>query len=172
MSAYINPFLLTIKNPYFLCMSLIRAAGSLAILWSPVIGFSLTCLLDILDSYVILRISKATRQEYQFWDKNTDWFTYIVMLTVGASYGLFLPLFILLFLRFGGQFMFMRTHKTGFFLVFPNYFEAVFLWTVIFNQPGDKIEFSNYHIFWLMALLVTKQVQEMALYIGHVFKME
>ncbi|MBI4066156.1 hypothetical protein HY411_00410 [Candidatus Gottesmanbacteria bacterium] len=122
---------------------------------------------DWVDNLILVYgLHIVSRPQYQLWDKNVDWFAYVVELSVAASYGLYLPFFLLLFWRFVGQFMFMRIHKRRVFIFFPNFFEMAFLWLVIFYPHGGLTSWpSGKTLLWLIAILLFKQLHEIYLHV-------
>lgn len=154
-----------LRDPIVWIVTIIRAVEALYIFIDPFWGTLWSMVLDILDAQVLLHIAGITRKQYQLWDKNVDWFVYVIELSVGASYGLYLPLFLLLFWRFLGQFMFLRTHNKTMFVFFPNFFEAAFLWLVMFHPVRTTIQLTQSQPWgWLVALLVGKQIHEFVLH--------
>lgn len=138
-------------------MTIPRLLIALYIFVNPLWGVIASMVADWVDSQILLHGIRMTRPQYQLWDKNVDWAAYVVELSVAASYGLYLPFFLLLFWRFVGQFMFLSTHKRWVFVFFPNYFEIAFLWLVLF--------FPDRPVGWLIVFLVLKQVHEVWLHV-------
>lgn len=153
-------------HPAVFTVSVIRISSALLIFLYPFWGFVLTCILDILDAQVLIRLVGISREKYHLWDKNMDWLTYVVMLTYGSNHGFFLPLFLLLFFRFAGQFMFLRTGSVRYFILFPNFFEAVFLWFILFYPASGPILLQQGYKWPALALFVSaKYVQEISLHL-------
>lgn len=161
-----EPISLTfLKDPLVWAVTLVRAVEALYIFVNPFWGTLWSMVLDILDAQVLLHLAGITRKQYQLWDKNVDWFVYVVELSVGASYGVYLPLFLLLFWRFLGQFMFLRTHNKTVFVFFPNFFEVAFLWLVMFHPVRATIQLTQSQPWgWLIVLLIAKQIHEFILH--------
>lgn len=134
-----------------------RLLIALSIFINPLWGVILSMIADWVDSQILLHGVGITREQYQLWDKNVDWFAYAVELSVAASWGLYLPFFLLLFWRFVGQFMFLKTRKRWMFILFPNYFEVAFFWLVLFYPERP--------MGWLIAILLLKQIHEIALHL-------
>ncbi len=145
-----------LKHPIVWIVTTARLLIALYIFIDPLWGLIVSMIADWVDSQILLHGIGITRPQYQLWDKNVDWFAYVVELNVATSYGLYLPFFLLLFWRFVGQFMFLTTRKRWVFVVFPNYFEIAFLWLVLF--------FPARPMGWLIAMLAVKQVHEIGLH--------
>lgn len=159
------PSLDFLKHPVVWAVTLIRFLAALYILINPLWGLIWSFVFDILDAQVLIHYLGIKRSEYHLWDKNVDWFAYITEFLVAIQYGLYLPFFLLLFWRFAGQFMFMRTEKTIYFILFPNFFEIAFLWLVLFHPAVTPFDFTELHPWsWLVALLVGKVIHEVLLH--------
>lgn len=143
-------------KPVVWAVTIARLLIALYIFVNPLWGVILSMIADWVDSQILIHGIGITRAQYQLWDKNVDWFAYVVELSVAASYGVYLPFFLLLFWRFIGQFMFVRTHKRWVFVLFPNFFEVVFLWFILF--------YPNRPIGWLIAIVIGKQLHEISLH--------
>ena len=153
------------RDPLVIIVTAVRIGAALSIFWYPLWGLIWSFIFDILDARILLHMVGFSREQYHMWDKNIDWTAYVIMLTVASSYGMFLPLFLLLFFRFMGQFMYLRTHNTWFFIFFPNLFEAGFLWMVIFYPiPGTVQIDTPVKFWWLVALFAVKESQEVLLH--------
>ncbi len=146
-----------LKHPVVWAVTIARLLIALYIFINPLWGVIWSMVADWVDSQVLIHGISITRPQYHLWDKNVDWFVYVVELSVAASYGLYLPFFLLLFWRFIGQFMFLKTHKRFLFVFFPNFFEVTFLWLVLFYPARPYV--------WLIAFLVAKQLHEIALHL-------
>lgn len=146
-----------LKHPVVWAMTIARLLIALYIFVHPLWGVITSMIADWVDSQILLHVVGITRPQYQLWDKNVDWFAYVVELSVAANYGLYLPFFLLLFWRFTGQFMFLKTHKRFLFVFFPNFFEVAFLWLVLFYPARPYV--------WLIAFLIAKQLHEIALHL-------
>lgn len=154
-----------LKHPVVWIVTIARLLIALYIFINPLWGVIWSMIADWVDNLILVYFRGITRPQYQLWDKNVDWFAYVVELSVAASYGLYLPFFLLLFWRFLGQFMFMRTHKRWMFVFFPNYFEIAFLWLVIFYpQQTMHISITGNAGIWLLILIVAKEINEIGLH--------
>jgi hypothetical protein len=154
-----------LRHPAVIGISIVRVVGALLILLDPFAGFLLTCFLDYIDAQILIRFCGINRNKYHLWDKNIDWFTYVVMLTYGSNFGFFLPLFLLLFLRFFGQFMFLKKQSVRYFIFFPNLFEAVFFWFVLFHPLNGSYQLpGEYKWSALVFLTAGKLLQEILLH--------
>lgn len=155
-----------LKLPMVWVITIARLLIALSIFINPFWGVIWSMVADWVDSQVLIHGVGITRLQYQLWDKNVDWFAYVVEFSVATSYGLYLPFFLLLFWRFLGQFMFMRTHNRGMFIFFPNYFEVAFLWLVIFYpQRTMHVSITGDAGIWLIGLIVAKEINEIGLHI-------
>ncbi|MBI3342903.1 hypothetical protein HY032_01990 [Candidatus Gottesmanbacteria bacterium] len=163
-----------LKHPAVWSVTIARLLIALFIFANPLWGLILSVIADWIDKHILMFTTGITLSQYQLWDKNVDWFAYVVELSVATTYGLYLPFFLLLFWRFIGQFMFLRTHKRWIFILFPNYFEVAFLWLVVFHQRKFTIDISTDPAsFWLVVLLVAKQIHEIYLhYILPTYKLD
>lgn len=154
-----------LMHPVVMLVTLFRLLAALYILIEPFWGLLWTYVLDVVDARVLLHGIGLSRRQYHDWDKNVDWFAYIAELWVGAQYGVFLPLFMLLFYRFLGQFMFLRYKKTWMFIIFPNFFEVAYMWLVLFHPDRTALTLgSNEPWFWLYVFFLGKMVQEVWLH--------
>lgn len=147
-------------RPVTIGVTLIRFLAAVYILINPLWGLIVSILFDVLDYHVLYRSIHMTNEQYHFWDKNADWLAYATELWVGAQYGAFLPLFLLLFYRFMGQFMFVRHHQRIYFILFPNFYENVFLWVILFHQRFQAMAWPPEPLNWLIFLLLLKLGQE------------
>lgn len=155
-----------LKHPVVWIVTTVRLLIALYIFINPLWGVLWSIVADWLDSQVLLHGIGITPPQYHIWDKNVDWFAYVVELSVASSYGLYLPFFLLLFWRFIGQFMFMHTHKRWMFVLFPNYFEVVFLWLVLFYpQQTTDIKVTGLAGTWLIVLIIAKGINEIGLHL-------
>lgn len=149
------------RFPLVWIITIARITAALYIFIDPLWGLVASIVFDILDGQVLLYKVHISMKEYEAYDKPLDWVTHIVELWVGARYGFFLPLFLLLFYRFMGQFMYMRTGKRYFFVVFPNFFEFSFLWLIVTSPAGTLFDWHAPHPWeYLFLLLIFKQGQE------------
>ncbi len=160
-----TPSLEFLKHPLVWITTLARLGAAIYILVDPFWGLLWSVLLDILDARVLMDLVGVSRAQYHLWDKNVDWFAYGAELTVAASYGVYLPLFLLLFWRFIGHFMYLRTHKKVYFIFFPNFFEMAFMWLVVFHPVTGSIRpWAQEPWGWLVALVVVKEMHEILLH--------
>lgn len=151
-----KPIQLTfLKHPVVWIVTIARLLIALYIFINPLWGVVWSMVADWVDFQILIHGVGITRSQYQLWDKNVDWFAYVVEFSVATSYGLYLPFFFLLFWRFLGQFMFMRTHKRWMFVFFPNYFEVAFFWLVTLYPQW----------IWLVVLILAKQIHEIGLHV-------
>lgn len=161
-----EPIQLTfLKHPIVWMVTIARLLIALYIFINPLWGVIWSMVADWVDSQVLIHGIGVTRPQYQLWDKNVDWFAYVVELSVAASYGLYLPFFLLLFWRFLGQFMFLKTHKRWMFVFFPNFFEIAFLWLILFYpQQTMQVRITGNAGMWLFLLIVAKEINEIGLH--------
>lgn len=143
-----------LKHPVVWIVTLLRLLIALSIFIYPLWGLLASMIADWVDSQILIHGVGVTRSQYQLWDKNVDWFAYVVEFSVATSYGLYLPFFLLLFWRFVGQFMYMKTHKRFMFVIFANYFEVAFLWLVALYPQWTL----------LVLLIVAKEINEIGLH--------
>lgn len=159
------PTLAFLRYPVVWAVTGIRFLAALYILVNPLWGFIWSAIFDILDAQVLIHFLGIKRSEYHLWDKNVDWLAYITEFLVAIQYGLYLPFFLLLFWRFAGQFMYMRTEKTVYFALFPNFFEVAFLWLVVFHPTINLFDFTTPHPWeWLIVFCGIKILQELSLH--------
>ncbi|OGG01520.1 hypothetical protein A2Z33_00595 [Candidatus Gottesmanbacteria bacterium RBG_16_52_11] len=152
-------------HPLILAVTAVKFAAAATILVNPFWGLFLSSAIDIADAQIVIRLLGFDRRQYQQWDKSTDWFAYVAELWVGVTYGVFLPLFLLLFFRFFGQFMFSRFRSTLVFILFPNFFEAAFMWLVIFHPDRRSISLGAGEPWnWLYIFFAAKLIQEIMLH--------
>lgn len=152
-----------LRNPVVWAVTIARLLIALYIFINPLWGVLISMVADWVDHLILVYMYRIVRRpEYQLWDKNVDWFTYVVELIVATSFGLYLPFFLLLFWRFLGQFMFMRIHNRRVFVFFPNFFEMAFLWLVIFYPHGGLTTWpTGQALLWLIVILAFKQLHEL-----------
>jgi hypothetical protein len=154
-----------LRNPIVIIFTVIRFLSAAYILYSPYPGLIISIVLDIVDAQFLIHIGRISRRQYHVWDKNVDWLCYVTELWVGSLYGLFLPFFLLLFYRFLGQFMFMRSKKTVFFVFFPNFFEFAFLWLVLTHPRIQQVTSLTLREWWVLGMLLgAKLVHEFLLH--------
>ena len=160
-----QPLLDFLQQPVVWAVTGVRFLAALYILINPLWGLIWSVIFDILDAQVLIHFLGITRGEYHVWDKNVDWFAYITEFLLAIQYGLYLPFFLLLFWRFAGQFMFMRTERTIYFALFPNFFEMAFLWLVVFHPIISPFDFHVFHPWgWLIVFLIVKEFHEIGLH--------
>ncbi len=154
-----------LKHPAVWAVTIARLLIALYIFINPFWGTLWSMVADWVDSQVLIHGIGITRPQYHLWDKNVDWFAYVVEFSVATSYGLYFPFFLLLFWRFLGQFMFMQTQSRVMFVFFPNYFEVAFLWLVIFYpQQAMPVSITGNAGIWLLVLIVAKEINEIGLH--------
>lgn len=132
-----------------------RVSAAVYIYFNPLWGFILTLLFDLSDSMLVTRTVKPDRMSYNKLDKSLDWVGYFFMLLTGIKFGIFWPLFLLLAFRLAGQILFVRTKSERFFILFPSFFEATFVWLVLMDGKN---------LIWLIILLAIKESQEISLH--------
>ncbi len=155
-----------VKEPLTLYVTLVRFVAALWILYEPLPGVIGSICLDGICYIVMKRVGNLTPKQLEFWDKNVDWLSYAAEITVAAQFGLFMPFMVLLFYRFMGHFMFLRLSSSSYYLLFPNLFEAAFVWLVIFFRDPEHVNlYANSQTWiWLAAILIMKIFQEYLLH--------
>lgn len=151
-------------RPATIGVTFIRFLAAVYILIDPLGGFIWSIIWDTLDGPILINLSGISHEQYHQWDKSVDWLAYATELWIGAEYGAFLPLFLLLFYRFMGQFMFLHYHRRIFFIIFPNFYEFVFLWVILFHPVHGTLTWPPEPLNWLLILLGAKMAQEIFLH--------
>jgi hypothetical protein len=152
-----------LNNPFVIFYTALRIAAAVLILFNPVAGFIATLFFDYWDGYfyeMLPKLVEMPRPTYQKYDKMQDWFGYVTMWIVSFNYGIFPVLTLLLIYRLIGQIIYLKVKKQFVFVIFTNFFEAVFLWSVIFPLANIKPVFT-----WLYVLLIVYILREVFLHI-------
>lgn len=160
-------------HPLTLLVIFLRVGAALSLFLVPVEGYIATVVFDWVDAMILLHIVHITRKQYQYFDKMLDLVSFVAMLLVGIRYGMFWPLLFFFVYRLIGYWLYMRTHDQRYFVYFPNFFEVVFLWTVVGKAMGitDHLVPSAYWT-WLVVLFLLKELHEayIHLYLVDLFK--
>lgn len=152
-----------LKNPFVIFYTLIRIASAVLIIFNPVWGFFLTIFFDYWDGYfyeMLPNLVEMPRPTYQEYDKVQDWIGYVCMWIAGAKYGFFVILSLLLAFRLVGQIAYTVVKRQFVFVFFANFFEAVFLWYIVFPLMHINLPY-----FWFYVLLVIYELREIFLHI-------
>ena len=148
------------KNSTVKTVSLVRLFVPIYILHDPFVGFVLTCIADYFDAYFIKHREGYSWHEYHTIDKALDWVSYIFMFISGLVYGVEQQLIFWMLFRFVGQVIVSASKKTGFFILFPNIFEFVFVWYVIIGGYFH-INISSVPFWvWLSVVILLEELQE------------
>lgn len=152
-----------LKNPFVIFYTSLRVLSAVYILFNPLWGFILTVFFDFWDGYfyeMIPKLVEMPRPTYQFYDKIQDWLGYIFMWIASFGNPAFLAITLLLVYRFIGQIIFEIIKKQAVFAVFTNFFEASFLWYILF--PILNLHPASY---WLYIILLLYELREIFLHI-------
>lgn len=145
----------------------LRVVAALSLFYSPLWGFVVVILFDILDAYVLIHRVGFTRNEYHRWDKIVDWASQIVMVIIGSLRGYAAVMFLLALFRLLGNFSFAKTGSTKYFILFPNFIEVAFLWWVALpTLPQWPLIASTLGASGLVNLFIIKELHEIALHMG------
>jgi len=148
-------------NPFVIGVIVLRIAGALSMFWFPWWGLMVTYIFDFYDCYFLIQKAGYTREKYHALDKWLDWVCYAVEYCIAVWFGL-APLFtVLLLWRFIGQYLFIKTKNTLYFLLTPNIFEIAYMWLVAarLEHITDKISSMLYWNIFIF-LICVKIVQE------------
>ena len=116
---------------------LTRVLSAVYILFDPVWGFISSTFFDWFDWYILENKTKVlTVPQYQRWDKNVDWFMYSAMLVSGIWYGSSGLLLVLFIFKLIGHLVYLKTEDRKIFILFPNFLEGAFIWTVFLKTSG------------------------------------
>jgi hypothetical protein len=118
------------RHPAFWLMLLIRIIGAFLFFINPWLGWLTFIFLDLIDSIPWRDVAKLGSFEYEMIDKDVDTFIFVVMLMSSFYSDAFLALLGLLLFRLIGQMLFIRTKNESFLIIFPNLFEAYWLWAI------------------------------------------
>lgn len=138
----------------FFGVFLARMLMGLIMFVNPLGGWVISQVLDYLDAVVLDQIYGIGRVYYTRIDKVMDLGVDIIMLAVSWNFGSFLPLLALIIFRTIGQFVYWKTGKQWIFILFPNFFESYWLWTVIvipLTIPGSLLFLKG---FWGLTILL------------------
>lgn len=139
---------LQLSNPWVLCVIIIRILSACAILIHPLWGIIIYWICDSKDNYVLTKFVGYTNGMYHQLDKPLDWVGLMCMYVVGYRQGLGMMLGILLFYRLLGYILYVITQKRWMFVLFPNFFEMVFVWFIVLPSAGISS-------LWLSAHMIT-----------------
>jgi len=145
-------------------MIFIRLAAGLYLFVNPLWGFFWFLMADFWDAYIFKHKARMSWREYHTLDKNIDWFGYFCMFAVGVRAGYFFPLIYWLIFKLVGQIIFIKTHKTFYFIFFPNIFEMMFLWYVVLVGQLGFDGWGKPFSFWFILSVAIKEVQEIWLH--------
>lgn len=145
-----------LKNPLVIFISLLRLLAAFYILANPIWGLIWSWIFDIFDAPVFLHIVKMSVSIYESIDKNMDWVVYISMFLLGVMNGDFIIFFIFLLVKLVGHILFLKTRNVKYFVLFPNFLEAVFIWKIIF--PLLNIQTSTYSVVFVFVLCLLREV--------------
>lgn len=146
-----------LTHPLTISIIIIRTLAALLMFVSPLWGYIWTVVWDYLDAPLLLYVVKVSRKQYHYLDKNLDFVYFTVMLIIGFSTYAASVLVLLFLFRLIGHYLFMRTHRLVFFVLFPNFFEVLFVWSVL------GLEHMLYWQ-WLIVLFLLKEVHEIGLH--------
>ena len=118
-------------SPWIIFFSIARTVAALWILVSPVWGLVWSVAFDILDGQVLLRYVHLDKLRYDLWDKVFDSITLFAELAVVLSTPWAPVMFGLFVYRMVGHVVFWMSQNVRLLIVFPNFFEATFLWLLI-----------------------------------------
>lgn len=143
-----------------------RLGAAVYILINPFWGAVTTVSFDWLDAYILIHRLGFNRHEYHFLDKNLDWIQQTAMLISGINHGWGQMLLALFLFRLVGQWFFLKTGKVIYFIFFPNFFEAAYLWLVAARSLPWAARLNYEQLMWgLGAALVLKQLHEIYLHV-------
>lgn len=152
-----------LKNPFVIIYSIFRLLCNLSIFVNVVWGFFLIMLADYWDGYfyeMVPKLVEMPRPTYQIYDKFQDWMSYIFMWIVAFNHSSFKLLTGLLLFRLVGQLFYFLIKKQFVFVIFANFFEAMFLWLIV-------LPLMNIHpsIYWFYILITLYELREVFLHI-------
>lgn len=154
-----------LKHPLTIAIIVIRVSFALYMFISPIWGYLLTVIWDYLDAVVLLHIEHVSRKQYHYVDKNLDFVYFTVMLIIGFTTSARVPLLVLFLYRLIGHVLFMRTGADVYFVLFPNFFEIVFVWVVLGQVIGFSSNLdSSFYWSWLIVLFLAKEIHEFSLH--------
>lgn len=163
-----------LRHPLFWLMFFARIGVGFSLFLIPFTGWLLSNLLDYLDSIVWDHMLKMGRNLYELLDKYVDMAVNVIMLMVSISYGSFWPLLALLVFRLLGQKFFWRTHNEIYLVLFPNFFEAYWVWsvalTVLSLPPSLSFLESTNGLIFLGALKLIHEIYVHYLYPKYFFE--
>lgn len=140
---------------------LVRMLVGLIMFVDPLFGWILSQLFDYLDAVVLDQIYGIGRVGYTKVDKIMDLGVDLIMLAVSVKYGSFVPLLFLLIFRTVGQIVYWKTEKQWTLILFPNFFDSYWFWTVVlipFNLPHSVIFLKS--LWGLVILMSLKAIHE------------
>ncbi len=143
----------------------LRLSAAVYILLDPLWGAVAAITFDWLDAYILIHRLDFNRHEYHLVDKNLDWIAQTAMLISGINHGWGQALLALFLFRLIGQWFFLKTGKVIYFVFFPNFFEAAFLWLVAARTIPAVARLSFLQLMWGLGMaLVLKQLHEIYLH--------
>lgn len=155
--------LITVRDRWVYSVVVARIATSLLLFFSPVIGTVLSFFFDWFDAYILIQVAGISRRAYHKIDKALDEVWSVCMLLVSLQSRYFFLLLFFFVYRLLGQFVFMKTGKTKWFMAFPNIFEFLFVWLILFVPLLNITLF--YAIFGgVVVSIILKEMQEVFLH--------
>lgn len=142
-----------------LSVIILRLLSSFSMFLSPFWGFIAYVTIDFFDSYILVDYLKLSKNQYDKIDKILDFTGYIVMLIISVQNPNFLLLFCFFLLRLIGQIVYMFNDKEIDFIIFPNFFEVMFLYFVLLKIPSI-----NTHLFWFISIFIIVYIREIWLH--------
>jgi hypothetical protein len=162
-----DKFKIYLKYPLVWVAILSRIFAAAYIYFNPLWGWILSMIFDCTDWWLLKRKPvNVNIEEYHELDKILDNFTYIVMLITGIKYGVFFILSLFFVYRLIGYYLYTKTKKVSYFVLFPNFFEMMFVWFVIFRIYGITNNMSEIQYWgWFIFMLILKEGHEIFLHL-------
>ncbi len=148
---------LQLGNPWVVCVIIVRMLSAFAIIIHPWWGTLVYWFCDSKDNYILTKFVGYTNGMYHQLDKQLDLVGFFCMYVVGYSRGFGVVLGWLLVYRLLGYLLYLKIHKRWMFVLFPNMFEMVFVWYIVFPSAGVSFFWLTTHtLLGLSVLFVIK----------------
>lgn len=150
------------KNKFLTSIVAIRVIISIGMFWFPLEALLLSMLFDVIDSF-FFAIANFDKKKYHTWDKELDYFHYLVLMLVIWKTPIFLPALGLLVFRSIGHYIYKRTGEHKVFILFPNIYEYYVLAYFLIQEFDLGLGINSWQV-WLI-LIVFKLAQEIYVHI-------
>jgi len=135
-------------SPATLFVAAARVSASLLLIFNPFWGIIFHFITDLFDGAFLNLTLKLSVVQYHKIDKVLDEFGSVCMVISGWRFGFFWPLVALFLFRLIGSYLFFKTEKRTYFVLFPNFLEPIYFIAVSLRSIGIIFPPQGW-VFWL-----------------------